>query len=92
MVNQLGPRHFLIDTPGATPVWLSGLNVASITWTGASGAGQAAVVKNASGTRTIFDAKASEANDFESAVYECGWVEGLMVPTLDSGKLLIVCS
>jgi hypothetical protein len=92
MVNQVAPRHFLIDTPGVTPVWLSGLSVASITWTGATTAGHQAVVQNAAGSRIIFDAKASEANDFESAVYECGWVEGLLVPTLGSGKLLIVCN
>lgn len=91
MVNQVAPRHFLIDTPGATPVWLSSLSIASITWTGASAAGHSAIVRNAAGTRTIFDAKASEANDFESGVYELGWVEGLQVPTLDSGKLMIVC-
>lgn len=92
MANHLGPRHFLIDTPGATPVWLSGLFISSITWSGATAAGHAAIVKNAAGGRTIFDAKASEANDFESSIYDCGWVEGMQVPTLDSGKLMIVCA
>lgn len=92
MVNQIGPRHFMIDTPGATPIWLSGLSIASITWTAATAAGHQAIVQNAAGTRTIFDAKASEANDFETSVYDCGWVEGLLVPTLQSGKLLIVCN
>jgi hypothetical protein len=92
MVNQIGPRHFLIDTPGATPLWLTWLKVISITWTGATTAGHQAIVTNASGTRVIFDAKASEANDFESAVYDPGWVEGLVVTTLQSGKLMIVCS
>ena len=91
MVNQIGPRHFLIDTASVTPVWLSGLSIASITWSGATAVGHSAVVKNGAGTRTIFDAKSSEANDFESGVYELGWVEGLQIPTLDSGKLMIVC-
>lgn len=92
MVNQVAPRHFLIDTPGVAPIWLSGLDIVSITWTGATTVGHSAVAKNAAGTRIIFDAKASEANDFESAVYDCGWVEGLLVDTLQSGKLMIVCA
>lgn len=91
MANQIAPRHFLIDTPGATPVWLSGLSIASISWTRPTTAGHQAIVKNAAGTRVIFDATASEANDNE-AVYDLGWVEGLLVDTLGSGKLLIVCA
>lgn len=91
MVNQVAPRHFLIDTAAGTPIWLSWLDVESIVWTGATAAGHQARVKNASGTRIIFDALASEANDFESAVYSCGWVEGLLVDVLASGKLLIIC-
>jgi hypothetical protein len=92
MVNQVGPRHFVIDTPGATPLWLSWLKIISITWTSATTVGHQAVVTNASGSRIIFDAKASEANDFESSVYDPGWVEGLTVPTLQSGKLVIICA
>jgi len=92
MVNQIGPRHFLIDTPGVDPLWMAQLKVTSITWTGATTAGHSAIVTNQSGTRVIFDAKASEANDFESSVYDPGWVDGLAVPTLQSGKLMIVCA
>ena len=91
MANQVGPRHFVIDTPGATPVWLSWLSVTSIIWSNATTVGHEAIVKNASGSRVIFDAKASEANDFEQGRYDCGWVEGLLIDTLGSGKLTIVC-
>jgi len=91
-MNQIGPRYFVIDTPGATPVWLTWVNVVSIIWSGPTAIGHQATVKNASGSRLIFDAKASEANDFEMERLSCGWVEGLLIETLQSGKLTIICN
>lgn len=91
MVNQIGPRFFVIDTPSSTPVWLAWVDVLSIIWSETTAAGHQATVKNASGTRIIFDAKSSEAADFEMSHWGTGWVEGLLIDTLGSGKLVIVC-
>lgn len=86
MANQLTVNPWVLDTVMAAP-YKPYVNIRDITWTDQVAAGDALVIKDGNGN-IIVDAKASAANVYER-FGKIGWVNGLQLTTLTSGKVII---
>lgn len=92
MANDFSANPWSIDTAYATPpsaghITSSYIKALSITWSDQAAAGNQVVIKDKNG-KIIVDAKAQAANT-PVILANPSWVNGLFVPTLDSGKLSI---
>ena len=77
----------ILEVPSTTILFNSRLYIKEIKWVGATTAGHTVVLQNKNG-RTLWASEAAGANFVDSFLYE-GWVEGLSIPTLASGKVYI---
>lgn len=77
----------ILEVPSTTVLFTSRLYIKSIRWVDATTAGHTAVLAGKGG-RTFFASEASGDNFIDSFLYE-GWVEGLQIPTLASGKVYL---
>lgn len=94
MANDFSANPWSIDTAFATPIAKNHITnnmiyIKSITWSDMAAAGQV-IVQDRNG-KIIQDSISVSANT-TVIVNNPGWVEGLQVPTLTSGKLSIVVS
>jgi hypothetical protein len=92
MANYIAGRTWKIDTPSATPVWPRGARVfiKFVEWYDAVG--------GLGDTFVITDAKATPHDQLRGSAQVAGdvqtfglnqWIDGMIVPTLSSGFLLI---
>ena len=77
----------VIEIPSTTVLFTNRLYIKEIRWVDATTAGHTVVIKNKNG-RAFWASEAAGDNFIDSYLYE-GWVEGLQVPTLASGKIYI---
>lgn len=94
MANDFTANPWFIDTVFATPIAKNHITnnmiyMKSITWSDMAAAGQV-IIQDRNG-KVIQDSISVTANT-TVIVNNPGWVEGLQVPTLTSGKLSIVVS
>lgn len=94
MANDFSANPWSIDTVFATPIAKNHITnnmiyIKSITWSDMAAAGQV-IVQDRNG-KLIQDSISVTANT-TVIMNNPGWVEGLQVPTLTSGKLSIVVS
>lgn len=87
MANDLTRNTWIIDTPAATPISTGQLKIKSVRWVGATLATHAAKIQDATG-REIWVAEAQAADYGEESLLD-QWINGMIVPTLTSGKLYI---
>lgn len=95
MANDFSANPWTVDTTFATPIAKNHITncmifIKSITWSDQVAAGDQVIIQDRNG-KIIQDAKAQGANT-PIILNNPGWVEGLQVPTLVSGKLSIVVS
>src|SRR3989304_171461 len=77
----------ILEVPSTTILFSSRLYIKEIRWVAATTAGHTAVLQNKNG-RTFWASEAAGTNFVDSFLYE-GWVEGLSIPTIASGKVYI---
>lgn len=77
----------IIEVASAAILFSSRLYIKSIRWVGGTTAGHTAVIQDQKGN-VIWASEASGANYVESEIIE-QWIDGLIVPTLASGKIYI---
>ena len=92
MANDLTNNPWVIDTAAATVLTAMRLRVRGVRWVDATTAGHKATIQNAAG-KIVWDSTAAAANNVEGdQISDFGpfpdW-DGLIVPTLASGKLYI---
>ena len=92
MANDFSANPWVVDTPYSTipsPGHITGSNVrcGSITWTDMA-ASATVVIKDRNG-KLIADSTNQATADVTIVLGTPSWVEGLLVPTLSSGKLSI---
>lgn len=87
MANTFNVNPWVIDTVMATSSSANPVLVRNIIWTDQVAAGDQLIIVDASGN-VIIDIKASVANVVQ-ALGNMGWVSGLKVTTLTSGKVYI---
>ncbi len=95
MANDFSANPWSIDTAFATPIAKNHITncmifIKSITWSDQVAAGDQLIIQDRNG-KLIQDVKAQAANA-AIIINNPGWVEGLQVPTLASGKLSVVVS
>ena len=91
MANQVTGNPWIIDTASGSAILTSMAQVRSFRWTGGTTAGHSCVVQDQNG-KVVWDSFANGANFLDEKVFEerhGRTVNGLIVPTLGSGKLYI---
>lgn len=87
MANVLGTRPIVIDTPGATVLLKDWLKISNIVWTSYTADAHTFEIQNAAGDKVY---EGNGESDLAPIELVCpGWIKGLKVPTLQSGKLFI---
>lgn len=87
MANQVTTNPFAIDTAAGTTIYATRLKVLHFEFVEYSGPSDTVVVTNVQGN-TVWSAKGnSDQTPVKS--FKIGWINGLIVPTLDSGRLLV---
>lgn len=95
MANDFSANPWSVDTPFATPIAKNHITncmifLKSITWSDQIAAGDQIIIQDRNG-KLIQDAKANAAN-VPIIINNPGWVGGIQIPTLTSGKLSLVIS
>ena len=91
MANDLTKNPWVVDTASGTAILSDWADVRSIQWIGGTTAGHAAIVQDKDGT-VIWRRLAAAVNANFDTEFQGRWgrrVNGLLVPTLDSGTLYI---
>lgn len=91
MANDLTKNPWVVDTAGSAAILTSWADIRSIQWIGGTTAGHAAIVQDQNGV-VIWRRLAQGANQNFDSEFEGRFgrrVNGLTVPTLDSGTLYI---
>lgn len=94
MANDFSANPWTIDTVFATPIARNHITnnmiyIKSITWSDMA-AGATLLIQDRN-SKIIQDAVSAQAN-VPIIINNPGWVEGLQVPTLSSGKLSVIVS
>lgn len=87
MANRIAQNPMYIDTPGTTPIVSTGYKIKHIEFVGYAGYSDHAIVTNLNGVTVAELTAASDLQEVRTATI--GWVDGIVVPTLTSGALLI---
>ena len=91
MANDITNNPLLLDTAAATSITAITFVATKIRWVGATTAGHTVSITNAGGT-VKFAGEATGANYSESEHFDPPLIfEGLIMPTLASGKIYIYC-
>jgi hypothetical protein len=89
MANQLAQNPMYIDTPSPYPVVKTAYKIHHIEYVGFGSATDTVVVQNANG-RMITELMGEAAGGYTAVrTGNVGWVDGIMVPTLTAGAVLI---
>jgi len=87
MANQLSARPWALDTPSATPLWSTPLNIGNIEFINYTNEQDCAQILDKNGNVVWV---ANGADDFSPVRSgPIGWIEGLILDYIDSGVLLI---
>ena len=87
MSNSLGSRPIKVDTPGSTPLFTNWMKIENIIFTEYTADTQKFSVQDQN-TNPIFEGSGN--SDLSPVVsWKIGWVNGLMVPTLQGGQVEI---
>lgn len=87
MANRLTENPFVIDTAGATVLFKGNINVDYFEFSGYALDTDNVIVNDNSGNLVWQENGASDLRNVRSG--HVGWIQGLTVPTLSSGKLLV---
>lgn len=87
MANQLAERPWIIDTPGATVLFAGRMKIDHFLFAGYAADTDNVTVTDANGHVIWVENGASDLHSIGTRTI--GWVNGLIVPTLTSGKLYI---
>lgn len=87
MANSFQVNPWVVDTVMATPAAPNPVLVRNIIWTDQVAAGDQLIIQDSNGN-VIIDIKASVANVVQT-LGNFGWVSGIRVTTLTSGKVYI---
>lgn len=90
MANQLDVNPWVLDTVMATP-YRAYVYIGNIFWTDAAALGHQVILLDQNG-KTIFDSIASSPDFFQGSGGKLGWVNGIQLTKIDSGKLTISIS
>lgn len=90
MSNQLGPNPLVLDTAGATVLINHRIHIESIVWAGYTDAAHDYSLTDQNSKLVAEDNGDVGLQSLSQVVG--GWVNGLILPTLDSGKLYIFFS
>lgn len=90
MGNDLTKNPFLVDSASSTAITTNRIKIAKIRWVGGTTAGHECKVTDKNGT-ILFSSFAAGANNIDEATYERTELnaDGIIVPTLASGKVYI---
>lgn len=86
MANALGQNPIMIDTPGATVLFNSNVKVFHFEYAGYTAQGNLCIVQNMGGHEIWRATGAADLEEVRSAMV--GWVNGIIVPTLQGGGFL----
>ncbi len=87
MTNQLATLPWVIDTEAATVIFSKRLKVLHMEFTGYTDASHKIVVTDANGKPVWMADGTTDLDPVRSG--PVGWINGLIVPTLDSGYLYV---
>ena len=88
MANDLGANPWVIDTPGASVLFKHEIRITQLAFCEyTTGPTDQVIVEDQNG-HLVWEANGNTDKDMMKG-FDCGWVNGLIVPTLTSGKLLI---
>jgi hypothetical protein len=86
MANTIGTRPIYIDTPGASVLFNGRMNIKELVWANYTADAHTVEVQNSAGA-PVFSSNGKA--DLSAIRVSPGWIDGLIVPTLDSGQLFI---
>lgn len=84
MANDFSANPWVVDTAGAAILWPSYLRLHQIAWTEQAIAGDRVIITDRNG-KVVADVRAETPN--KTVTFADGWINGLKVTQLDSGKL-----
>ena len=88
MANRIAGRPWVLDTAGSTLVWPSWIKIAHFEFSGyTSGAADSAVLNDINGD-LVWQAKGLATLEDQDS-FKIGWVQGLKLATLTSGKVVV---
>lgn len=87
MANQLAVLPWVIDTQSATAITASRLKILHMEFTGYTDATHKCAVTDAAGNPVWQADGRTDLDPVRSGII--GWINGLIVPDLDSGKLYV---
>jgi hypothetical protein len=92
MANDLSGRQWRLDTPLAfgnpgALLWSGNIKVAHFEWSSYTSQGQVCVLKDRNGKTVWAPTGASDLEEVRSA--KVGWVNGLVLDTLDAGVVIV---
>jgi hypothetical protein len=89
VANDISGRVWSIDTAAADVIYTGRIKVTSIAFVEYSAAAHTAIVKDANGNIVWSGKGNSEFSPVETAFARPLWIPGLIVDTIDSGRVLI---
>lgn len=85
MANVFNGHQAIIDTPGAGTIWPANLKITGGVWEGMT-APSSLTILDLSGATFTWQAYAT---NYPISIDKIGWLHGLIVPTLGSGRLYL---
>jgi hypothetical protein len=89
MANHLAQNPMNIDTPGPNPIVKGAFKIRHIEFVGFASDTDSAIVTNGNGRIIAELVGASAGGDGAVRTGNVGWVDGIIVPTLTAGVVLI---
>lgn len=86
MANDLSANPWVIDTASAAILWPSYIRLHQIAWTEQAAPGDRVLITDRNG-KVVADVRAELAN--KTVTFADGWINGLKITVLDSGKIYI---
>jgi hypothetical protein len=87
MANDISARPWKLDTPGASVIWPAQANVKFVEWYNPAALNDTFVLTDQNG-KIIVEGIAAAAGDTQTFNVE-NWFNGIKLPTLASGVLLV---
>ena len=88
MANSIGTRPIVIDTPAATVLFTNWMKIENVVFTDYSTDAQKFSLQDQNGI-PVFEGN-GKADLSPVVSWKIGFINGMKVPTLDAGKLLIM--
>lgn len=89
MANKLAQNPMYVDTPSPTPLVTGSYKIRHIEYVGFADDTDSAIVTNLNGNVITEMVGASAGGDGVVRTGNVGWVDGIVVPTLTAGAVLI---